>query len=243
VPITFGLPIGTHTIYAASRPTVESEEVAQAVLWLLKDRLEQPPEETLLSVVDYPENCRRDEQLMAVAVSKTVVKSYIDIIEQAGLEIGAIDVSELLIGELMNLMPGAEQGLALIAEHSKGVIILVYRSGNLYLFRNLAGIRDLTSCLPSESNKASADQLMLEIQRTLDYYDSQMRQPPLAGIVVAPSLANLSPLVEYLDANLAVNIELLDLNLLLNLSEPLSPAEQADCILSASAAFRSELVS
>ena len=232
--------MGQHKIYALNRPQVEDAELAQSVTWLLKDRLEQAPEETLVSVIDYPPDCRRDDQIMAIAIAKDKVRQQIDVLNAAGLEVGCIDVSELLLGDIMQLLPNIEQGLALLVEHDKGVMLLIYRAGYLYLFRNLAGITDLMTCLPSDTNRAQADQLMLEVQRTLDYYDSQMRQPPLAGIIVAPTLADLSPLVKYLDDNLAASVELLDLNLLLNLSEPLSHAEQLDCLLAAGAAFREE---
>jgi len=68
-----------------------------------------------------------------------------------------------------------------------------------------------------------------------------MRQPPLAGILLAPSFADISTLVDYLDKNLGTKVESLDINSLLNLPDPLSPSGQQDCLPACAAAFRQEL--
>jgi len=212
----------------------------QSVTWLLKDRFDCSPEEAIVEVIDYPSGCQLDDQIMVVQTSKTKIQNQIDIISDAGLELKAIDITELLLGDILQQFPGIEQGLALVLDHEEGASLLVYRGEYLYLIRKLSGITDFISCLPVEGNMMMADQLLLEIQRTLDYYDAQMRQPPLAGVLLAPSFADISSLTDYLDKNLAIKVESLDINQLLNLPTPLSPAEQHDCLAACAAAFRQE---
>ncbi len=212
----------------------------QSVKWLLKDRLDYGTEDAVVEVIDYPPGCQLDDQIMVVETSRKKLAKNINIIEEVGLELVAIDIAELSLGDILQNYPGIEKGLALVLDHEEGATLLVYRGEYLYLIRKLTGIRDFISCLPAEGNMMMADSLLLEIQRTLDYYDAQMRQPPLAGILLAPSFADISPLAEYLDKNLSIKVECLDINQMLDLPSPLSPAEQHDCLAACAGSFRTE---
>ncbi len=238
--VTLALAVEDHKIHKLVRPSVEDAEIKQSVIWLLKDRLDCSAEQAVVEVIDYPEGCQLDDQIMVVQSFRDKIKNLVDIITGAGLKLKAIDITELLLGDILQSYPGIEQGLALILDHEEGATLLVYRGEHLYLLRQLSGITDFISCLPADGNMTMADMLLLEIQRTLDYYDAQMRQPPLAGILLAPSLADISSLADYLDKNLSTKVECLDINSLLNLPEPLSPAGQQECLSACAAAFRQE---
>jgi len=237
-PVTLALAIEDHKIHKLARPSVEEAELKQSVIWLLKDRLDCSSEEAVVDTIDYPSGCRLDDQIMAVQTSKSKIQKHIDIIADADLELKTIDITELLLGDILQNYPGIENGIALVLDHEEGASLLVFRGEYLYLIRKLSGITDFISCLPVDGNMMMADQMLLEIQRTLDYYDSQMRQPPLAGILLAPSFADISTLADYLDKNLSTKVECLDINQLLDLPQPLSPAAQQDCLSACAAAFR-----
>ncbi|MCP4800434.1 MAG: hypothetical protein GY893_10850, partial [bacterium] len=229
-----------HKIHKIARPLVEDSEIKQAAIWLIKDRLDCGVEQAMVDVINYPEGCQLDDQIMVVQTSKDTIQGLVDTITEVGLDLKSIDITELVVGDILQSYPGIEQGIALVLDHEEGATLLVYRGEYLYLIRKLSGVRDLTSCLPVEGNMMMAEHLLLEIQRTLDYYDAQMRQPPLAGILLAPSLADISKLTEYLNNNLDSKVEYLDINNFLNLPEPLSPAKQQDCLPACAAAFRRE---
>ncbi len=238
--MTLALAVEDHKMHKLVRPTVEDAEMKQSVIWLLKDRLDCSVEQAVVEIIDYPEGCQQDDQIMVVQSSRDKIKNLVEIVTGAGLELNAIDITELLLGDILQSYPGIEQGLALILDHEDGATLLVYRGEHLYLLRQLSGISDFISCLPEDGNMMMADQLLLEVQRTLDYYDAQMRQPPLAGILLAPSIADTALLADYLDKHLSTKVESLDINSLLNLPEPLSPAVQQDCLSACAAAFRQE---
>ena len=84
-----------------------------------------------------------------------------------------------------------------------------------------------------------AETLMLEIQRTFDYYDSLMGQPLPARLYLAPTIMDLGTLAEHLNDNLALSVEALDLNNIIDSAEAMSPTMQHD-LLSAIAACHRE---
>ena len=48
------------------------------------------------------------------------------------------------------------------------------------------------------------DAIVLEVQRSLDYYESHFGQPPINSLVIAPLQQNVPGLVDYFASNLGV---------------------------------------
>ncbi len=208
------------------------------MLFLMKDRLSQSVDNTLLGSIDYPQGCRHDDQLMVFEVKKPYVAELVEAAHDCGVNLAAIDTSELLLGDLLFPDEEMNKGIGILVEHDRGVHLLLYRNHSLYLIRKLQDISDLMSCLPAPGNDHMADTLMLEIQRTLDYYDSLMGQPSPAKLYLIPSITDLSPLADHLNSNLAPAVTVLDLNEMCDLPEPMDYATQHDVVTAVAASLR-----
>lgn len=233
-----GLGIDECHFHKIQKPNIPAEEMDDSVLFLIKDRLSQKIEDSLVACVDYPPNCRHDDQLMVFEVRKTLVQEQVDALLGVGLDIEAIDVAELLLGDLFATLEDMNKGIAIVVEQDMGVYLLLYRNHYLYLIRRLQDVPDLLSCLPAPGNVGMADTLMLEVQRTLDYYDSLMGQSAPRQLFLMPSIADLTPLAEHLDANLAPSVVSLDLNALFELPDALDYGQQHDLLTAVAASLR-----
>ena len=236
--VVFGLKVHDTKFHKIQKPNIPEEERNTSLLFLMKDRLGQAVDNTLLGCVDYPDGCRHDDQLMVFEASKPRVASLVEAGHGCGMNIDAIDVVELLYGDLIFSEEEMHKGIGFIVEHDTGVHLLLYRDHSLYLIRRLQDISDLIGCLPAPGNAQMADTLMLEVQRTLDYYDSLMGQPTPAHLYVMPSFTDMTPLAEYLDSSLAPLVTVLDLNELLDLPEVLDYATQQDVVVAVAASLR-----
>ena len=234
----FALKVTDTRFHKVQKPSVPVEERDSSLLFLMKDRLSQPVDKTLIGCIDYPEGCRHDDQLMVFEVSKPHITALVEAAHDNGLNIAAIDASELLYGDLIFSEEDMHKGIGILVEHDRGVHLLLYRDHSLYLIRKLQDIVDLMSCLPAPGNAQMADMLMLEVQRTLDYYDSLMGQPAPANLYLVPSFTDLSPLAEYLDTSLAPSVSMLDLNALYDLPQALDYATQQDVVSAVAASLR-----
>ena len=233
-----GLSMFDSKFHKIQKPNVPDEELDASLPFLMKDRLSQSVEKSLVACVKYPEGCRHDDQLMVIEVTKARVTEIVDSLHDIGVEIAAIDVAELVIGDLFATQEDMAKGVAILAEHDTGVNLLLYRNHSLYLIRGIQDVPDLISCLPAPGNVQMADTLMLEVQRTLDYYDSLMGQPMPARLYLVPSFADLSPLAEHLDANLAPSVSVLDLNELYSLPDVMDYGTQHDVLVAVAASMR-----
>ena len=80
--------------------------------------------------------------------------------------------------------------------------------------------------------------IVLEIQRSLDYYESHFAYGPPTELVLAPG-SDIGGLAKSLSEQLGVTVSNLDLNKLFQMQSALSPVGQGACLLAVGAALRS----
>jgi MSHA biogenesis protein MshI len=80
--------------------------------------------------------------------------------------------------------------------------------------------------------------IVLEIQRSLDYYESHFALPQAAMMVLAPMEDHIPGLLEYLGEHLGMPVQMLDLNKALKCDQVLSEEMQSHCLLPIGAALR-----
>ena len=75
-----------------------------------------------------------------------------------------------------------DRSLGLLRLTSSGGVINVSRGEDLFLSSRVSGV-------PAEFDEAAweqfRDQLLLQVQRSIDYYESAMSQPPCSALIVA----------------------------------------------------------
>lgn len=150
-------------------------------------------------VVDYVElpgmRSRGGEATGYCAVARlSQMRALRDAVKEAGMRLEAIDVKDMALRHLLSrVLPGGESGaLLLLGEH--GSHIIVARSDQLYLFRS-SNIRS-AQLAPSDMDRI--DTLMLEIQRTLDFYDSNFTDPPPRRLWLLTGQASMPHVAERL---------------------------------------------
>ncbi|MCW8931778.1 MAG: hypothetical protein OQL19_16285, partial [Gammaproteobacteria bacterium] len=94
----------------------------------------------------------------------------------------------------------------------------------------------------NDQGKLIIDEVILEIQRSLDYYISHFNQRPVAKIILAPIPEAVPGVIEYIYDMLGVKVEVLDFNQHLDVAKPLSLELQAHCFDAIGLALRSEAI-
>ena len=102
--------------------------------------------------------------------------------------------------------------------------------------------RSLAEAQRSGRGAALLDSVVLEIQRSLDYYDSHFSQPPISGLLLAPSETPLPFLKPHLSQNLAVPVKNLELGKLLRSRDNADELVESRCLTAVGAALREESV-
>jgi len=159
-----------------------------------------------------------------------------------------VDVPELCLRNLAALLPGAAAGVALLYLGETALSIVLVRGRTFYFARQMAPQTPPrptghpgghSGSLPGPT-APEIESVVLELQRSLDYYERHFDQPPITRIAVSPAGTRASELARELGRDTGFEVATLDLNLLLHCAAPVEAAAQASCLLAVGAALREE---
>ncbi|HEX7047117.1 MAG TPA: pilus assembly protein PilM [Gammaproteobacteria bacterium] len=221
-------------------PDVRPEELRAAVRWRIKDLINFHIDDAIIDVFEIPDqrHANRNRMMYAVAARASQVSAHAQLLTDAGLDVDIVDLPEMAVRNLAALLPEESRGLALIHLNNDGGIITISRQGTLYLTRRLdTGVRALDAADHAQRERL-CEGVLLEVQRSLDYYDSHFPHGPVAALALTPTTAATS-LAEYLPQQLETPVltprleELLDFDAAPNTLD-------GDGILAIGAALRHE---
>lgn len=241
-------------------PEVEASELKAAVRWRIKELIDFHIDDAIIDVFDIPGQKERGRpKLMYVVASRTsAVQQHIDLLEQNHLNLSVIDIPELALRNIAALLPEDQSGVATLYIGRDHGMLVITRDNNLYLSRRIeVGLEQLKSYLaaPAEEDafvldgeeasmpaqlERALDNIVLEVQRSLDYYESHFSLPPVSGLVIAPMEEVIPGVMGYLGANLGVPVRMLDLNALIESEQSLTDERQSQCLFAIGAALREE---
>ena len=230
-----------YSLVLLEAPPVKPAEMAAALRWKVKELIDFPVEEAALDYFPVPEGAYRNQENMvyAVAVRKSRIIEIRDFIEESGLELASIDIPELVMRNLSMAYADDANGIAFIDLESGGSTLNLSKDGQVYLTRRL-NTQLSEDVLNSEEWEQVMDRLVLEIQRSLDYFESQMGQPQIGRLLLAPRAEDSEALISELNQAMSVRVELMDLNTVLQAEQQLPLARQQHCLLALGAALRAD---
>ena len=128
--------------------------------------------------------------------------------------------------QLRNIQPEEWLPRNLIPQQSAAVMLLVHQPGQelslqivkqgmVYFSRKLRGFSRIDQYEMSELRQGMLDNLLLEVQRSLDYFEGQLRQAPVKEILFQIATAELPAIVRYFTENGFVQVRQLELSALM----------------------------
>lgn len=242
------MPAESHTLLLIEAPDVQPAELKAAVRWRIKDLIDFHIDDAVIDVFEIPEHNAapgRARLMYAVAARASKIKTSVESIEKTSLNLETVDIPELAIRNITALLDDDIRGVAFLYLSMNSGIITLTRQGSLYLSRNIdVGTEQMIPSSGSEElnpeTQQALDKIVLEVQRSLDYYESHFSQPPITSLVIAPMGQEIAGVLPYLSANLGIAVSRLDFNNVLIANEPLSDELQSKCLLAIGAALRYE---
>lgn len=238
--------LGSYHLLLVEAPDVQPAELRAAIRWRIKDLIDFHIDDAVIDVFEVPNQkaAGRNRMMYAVVARTDRVKQRIDSLTEAGINLTVIDIPELALRNIAALLPEDVSGVALLYLEQDAGLITITRQSTLYLSRQIdIGIGDLPESAGTandETARGGLDSIVVEVQRSLDYYESHFSQPAVSGVVLAPLPRPVPGMLEYLDAQLDLNVRMLDLNQLIDMPASLDEATQARCLLAIGAALREE---
>ena len=242
LPISTVLRPDDYQLAMIEAPDVPPAELRAAMRWRLKDAIDFRVEDAVIDVFDVPAQNRggQGRMMYAVAARRTSVERHAAaLVTLPGFDV--VDVPELCLRNLAALLPAAASGVALLHLGETMATIVLVRGSTFYFARQMdlqATLRIASGTIPS--GRLDAASVVLELQRSLDYYERHFDQPPITRISVSPTSTRSVELAEDLSRETGLEVSTLELDSIMNCSLSLDAATQATCLLAVGAALRDE---
>ncbi len=231
------LPPEQYQTYPVEKPKVDDSELADAIRWKVKDMLDFDLENAVTDAYAFPEDALRGRPpLVNVAVArKALIQGHVNVLRDSAMELNHIDVADLSLRNVCLKISGQEaRPLALLyLRNGTGLMVLV-KGDTLYLARHFDFSLDALN-EPSQQDSVM-QHLALEIQRSFDYFESQMAQVPPQELVLAgpdPSI----PLTNMLGGTIAAKVVPFEWSSCFTLDGTLG-LNEINCLVAAGAALR-----
>jgi MSHA biogenesis protein MshI len=205
VPCNVVLAPALYSLSLVERPDVPRDELKEAVRWRLQDTVDFPVEQAAIDVFELPQSASRDRAMVfVVALQRDALKRMLDIVHGAGINAVSVDVTELALRNVAHgLYPEPDRSVALLRLTAGSGVINVSRSDELFLSRRISGI---PAELSQDAWEGFSDRLLLQVQRSIDYYESAMGQPPCNALIVSTTEGWQDKVCEYLNEMLPVAV-------------------------------------
>jgi MSHA biogenesis protein MshI len=220
-------------------PEVHPNELRAAVRWKLRDIINFPVAEAVIDVFDIPRQARYVETRMifVVAARGEAVDRIVRLINPRVRRFDVMDIPEMCLRNLSALLPADSQGVALVALGDGFAQLVLTCQGILYLARRIE--------LPSASDpegRAGIDAagVALELQRSLDYYESHYDRPPINEIVIASGDARAERLRDELITETGMSVEVFEPAELFEVAAGVEPDLRWPGLIALGAALRAQ---
>lgn len=182
LPVVATLPADACQLFSIPRPVVARHELTQAAAWQVHDELAQPLDETLLDVCD---DCSAGDpaRVWVVAAALRAVEHYTRLLEEAGLEVDALDAPTLTLRNLALQLHADPPPLWLLLA-GEPHLLCVIAGGRPWLQRRLQPI--------AGSAATTARRLAEELERTRSYLLHRHGFPACGGQLLIVGEATLA---------------------------------------------------
>jgi len=241
-PLNLVMADDSYQLLLIEAPRVEPSELRAAVRWKVKNLIDFHIDDAVIDVFEIPGQQERPQgqAMMYVIVARARdVRKHIDLIEQADLNLQVIDVNDMALRNLAAQLDEDVRGVAMLHMSADHGIVTLTRQSGLYLSRRL----EVGTTLLAKDPESAAAQVTLEIQRSLDYYDSHFSQPPVVALRVLPGFSDQQVLIDALDGGLNLNVGLYDPAVALDCRIPLDDTTPTALLLAIGGALRREEIS
>lgn len=216
---TIMLPASSYQMLLVEAPPVSEQELADALQWKVKDLLNKAMEESIIDGFLLPEDAYRGRQKMAytVVADRVELQAVANSLNNINVELDRIEVPELVLLGLLTQNAKASEASAQLEPQNEMIVVIGRERGFLAVVANQAlyfsrplDISDnaLQNDTHIFSTNGQVDNFILEMQRSRDYFESQIGKGTIARILLAPLNSDASLISKTILERLGISVEL-----------------------------------
>ena len=220
-------------VYQVEKPEVEDSEMIQALTWKIRDLINYDLANAVVDSYPMPLSSKnKQQQVGVVAAREAVIRNYVASIKSSAMELTALDIHELARSNLQIVQHSGEQSLALLTLTAGKGLLSIYHDTDLYVSREfMIGVDQLAQV--ASDDEGVLDALLLEIQRSLDYFESYYGMGTVSNLRIFPQLKATEKMAMYLQ-----NLTNFDIDFIAIAGDDTDPGLEQNCFHAYCAALR-----
>lgn len=178
-------------------------DIQASLPWKVKELVSIPPQDM---ICDY---LAMDIQPSGQAPKAQVIathRSYLDFIlaplHDAKVPVIAITTEQLVLARMQSTKDAAQ--LLFIQHTNTAAILLILKNQRICFARKIRGTDAVINMSEAEIVDYGAEMVAIEMQRSIDYFESQLKQPPIKNAMIALAGPNEALLAAELNKSLPV---------------------------------------
>jgi MSHA biogenesis protein MshI len=196
-------------IVQVDKPNVPEAEMNAALKWQVKDLVSISPDNMVLDYFDGPLLAGGKEKINVVCAPINELKDIVAATNNDSAEVASITTVEFAFANLQATQSDA--CLLVCQQPNEEIVLLIVKQGKLYFHRRLRGYAQIANKTEDELAMVVVDNLALEIQRSSDFFERQLKQAPIKEIKVLLPIDNEGFLARKLSENSYIPVTLLAL--------------------------------
>lgn len=230
-PVVFSMDVEEYELQLVEAPAVEEDELSAALGFRIAEFVNDSPQGKVLQAFPLPKDAYRGRMSMAYAAitQQDYLQSIVSFCQEQNLNLQQININEL---SALNLVANMESEIciALLRLEARSGVVYLYRDGALYFTRKISlGIDDLDVSQRDNDQESSGlrlemnsrlDILALELQRSLDYFESQVGVGSVSNLLILkPDYVDIAGAIPDLEESLSISVRMLSLEQQFNRQE------------------------
>ncbi len=217
IPVSAVIGASDYQIAQVPAPDVPRAEFRAAARYSMRDAFDFPIDNATLDVFDLPAEANSGAKgtCFAIATRGDAIEKMTRPIERQFRSFDVIDIPELCQRNLAALLPQDAKGVAFLMIRDEFAQLVLTRNGMLYVTRRFDfGMRgELNGDEDVEANELPLDpqMLSLELQRSLDYYESHFDESAIADLFIAPAGTRANLMAAELGASTGLRIQMFNI--------------------------------
>jgi MSHA biogenesis protein MshI len=222
-------------------PGLPEPEWRDALRWQLKDQVEFDVADAAIDLLRLPAPSPQRQPLLAVLCPRAQLRPVVKQLEAAKFRLHAIDIPDTALRNLCGRCEPEGRAQSLLSFGSGHGQLVITHEGELLSARQIDVPAEALSADDDARRDAAIDRASLELQRTLDSYDRQHSQRPLARVLIVPG-PGMAALTEHARGFISLPLQPFDLDAVIDTSAQtaLQGVAAAPWLLALGAALREE---
>ena len=197
-----------YQIVQVDKPNIPENEMSSALKWQVKDLITIPNDDMVLDYFDAPV-IGGVAKVNVVCAQKSKLQELVMVLHKNDINLKNITTEEFAFAQLLSGVDGAN--LLICQQPGEDILILIIKDRHLFSYRRIRGMASIGQRTEEELAVGITDSLSVEIQKSVDFFERQLKQPPVKTIKVLLPIRTEAFIARKLSENTHITVELLKL--------------------------------